>query len=148
MIYIAAVSVAVRLITIAANAQQSPAPIAFTHLTVVDVIAGTIVPDMTVLVDGNRIGQIGKTRTVSLPSGARVVDAVGKFLIPGLWDMHGHNLAGRRDGWWVRSMLVVNGVTGVREMGAMTSASSPPRGTRRRPTAPCSRPRASRLRRR
>ena len=45
------------------------------------------------------------------PPGATVVDAAGKFLIPGLWDMHVH--------WYIRDTLTLftaNGVTGIREM--------------------------------
>ena len=42
-------------------------------------------PDVSVVVRGGLIEQVGK---VAAPEGARVVDGRGKFLIPGLWDMH------------------------------------------------------------
>jgi imidazolonepropionase-like amidohydrolase len=63
------------------------------------------------VVTGERISAIGRAGTVAVPADAQVVDATGKFLIPGLWDMHVH--------WYERSYLplfTVNGVTGVRVM--------------------------------
>ena len=64
-------------------------------------------PDTIVVVDGDRIASIGQT----VPAGARVVDGKGRFLIPGLWDMHVH---------WEQvnylPLFTVNGVTGVRMM--------------------------------
>lgn len=66
---------------------------------------------MTVVVVGDRIGQIGQTAQITFPSNAQVIDASGKFLIPGLWDMHIH--------WYDKGYLplfIANGVTGVRVM--------------------------------
>ena len=51
-------------------------------------------------------------RISSLRPGARVIDATGKFLIPGLWDMHMHL---DPEGKMLR-VLVANGITGIREM--------------------------------
>jgi len=45
---------------------------------------------MTVVITGNRISAIGETGKVRVPQDAQVVDATGKFVIPGLWDMHVH----------------------------------------------------------
>lgn len=45
---------------------------------------------MRVLVTGDRIADVGKSNTVNVPAGASVLDARGKFLLPGLWDMHVH----------------------------------------------------------
>lgn len=73
--------------------------------------------DMTVVITGNRITALGKTGAVSTPQNARIVDATGKFLIPGLWDMHSHVLP------FLNSfpntffpLFVANGVTSVRDM--------------------------------
>ena len=65
------------------------------------------------MITGNRITTIGKTAGVSIPKDAQVIDATGKFLIPGLWDMHVH--------WYgydkaYLQLFIVNGVTGVRVM--------------------------------
>src|ERR1043165_6424057 len=63
---------------------------AITHVTVIDVIKGTARPDTTVLISGNRISTIGPSSEVSPPAGSQSLDGRGKFLIPGLWDMHVH----------------------------------------------------------
>lgn len=88
--------------------------IAITHVQVVDVEAGRLVRDQTVIVRGNRIASVGPARRANVPAGARVVDGRGRFLIPGLWDMHAHTaMPGGRA---VLPLYVVNGVTGVRDM--------------------------------
>jgi imidazolonepropionase-like amidohydrolase len=95
---------------------SAPSAIVMTHVTVVDVETGQLSPDLTVVVSGQRITAIGPS--VRIPAGARVIDARGKFLIPGLWDMHTHAL----DRWpWSSLLNVANGVTGVRDPGAVTS---------------------------
>ena len=57
---------------------------------------------------------------MAAPGGARIVDGSGKFLIPGLWDMHVHTIMGD----WMPGatritlpLMVANGVTGIRTMG-------------------------------
>ena len=88
--------------------------VVFTHVTVIDVTGGPASSDMTVVITGDRITEIAKTATVSMPKDAVVVDATGKFLIPGLWDMHIH--------WYLKDYLplfIANGVTGVRQMWGM-----------------------------
>ena len=70
-------------------------------------------PDMTVDIEGGRIKAIGRTGRVRLPRGAQVIDAAGKFLIPGLWDMHVHFTEAER----TFPLFIANGVTGVRNMG-------------------------------
>src|SRR5688572_184978 len=62
--------------------------VAFVHASVVDVEAGRVLHDRTVVTAGGRIVAVDSGRAA--PRGARVVEARGKFLIPGLWDMHVH----------------------------------------------------------
>src|SRR5260221_5225337 len=76
------------LIATAAGAQQPAAPLVFDGATVVDVVGGKLISDQRVVIEGNRIRAMGSAGAVTLPNGARVVDAKGKYLIPGLWDMH------------------------------------------------------------
>jgi imidazolonepropionase-like amidohydrolase len=108
---------AVIAITQSAWSQISGNPIAFVHVAVVDVRSGEIKPDMTVLLSKNRISQIGLGKTVHVPKNARSIDARGKYLIPGLWDMHVHSLwdASRPPVFF--PLFLANGVTGLREMG-------------------------------
>jgi imidazolonepropionase-like amidohydrolase len=103
--------------------QQSPpaeVPIAITHATVIDATGAPAQRDMTVIVANRTITDVGKSSAVAIPKGAVTIDARGKFLIPGLWDMHVHEIFGD----WIPEeekitppLFVVNGVTGVRDMG-------------------------------
>jgi imidazolonepropionase-like amidohydrolase len=89
------------------------APIVFANVTVIDVKRGKRQRNMTIVVRGDRIAAVGRRSRVSVPVDARIIDARGKFLIPGLWDMHIHA--------WDPSVfypvLLANGVTGIRNMG-------------------------------
>jgi cytosine/adenosine deaminase-related metal-dependent hydrolase len=103
-----------------AQQKQSAQPqtLAFTHVTVIDVAASdagrALRPNQTVVVTGDRITAVGNK--VRIPQGAQVIDAAGKYLIPGLWDMHIHSFTD--NGWeWLFTLLIANGVTGVRELG-------------------------------
>jgi imidazolonepropionase-like amidohydrolase len=69
-----------------------------------------------VVVVGNRIAALGKTGKVRVPKGAQVVDATGKYLIPGLWDMHVHVFAKRSQEKYDFPLFIANGVTSIREM--------------------------------
>jgi imidazolonepropionase-like amidohydrolase len=71
-------------------------------------------PNSTVVIAGGHITSVGPSDRVSIPAGAHVVDGNGKFLIPGLWDMHGHLTDATEDAF---PLLIMNGVTGVRDMG-------------------------------
>jgi len=85
-------------------------PVVFDGVTVVDVEHGTLLPTQRVVIVGNRIQAIGKADAITIPRGAQVVDAHGKYLIPGLWDMHLHTTA-----YIPYLMLIANGVTGMRD---------------------------------
>ncbi len=78
--------------------------------TVIDLASPKPLKNTSVVVSGGRILAIGKN--IKAPPGAQIIDARGKFLIPGLWDMHMH--LGLPDAFF--PMLVANGITGVREM--------------------------------
>lgn len=89
-------------------------PLALTHVSVVDVERGQIAHDFTVVVSSNRIAAVGPKARI--PAGARVINARGKVVIPGLWDMHSHSL----DRWeWSSLLNVANGVTGIRDPAAV-----------------------------
>src|SRR2546425_2714873 len=62
----------------------------FTHVTVIDATGAPAKPDMTVVISGNHIIELGRSGEIRISKDAQVVDATGKFLIPGLWDMHAH----------------------------------------------------------
>lgn len=78
-----------------------------THVTVIDTTGSPAKPDMSVVIRDHRIIAISQT-AAPFPNDTEVVDATGKFLIPGLWDMHVHT--GRGDVFF--PLYIVNGVTG------------------------------------
>jgi imidazolonepropionase-like amidohydrolase len=122
MIYfIALLLLALSLCVSPAQAQPADSkPLAITHITLIDMNGAAPQPDMTIIVSGNRIAAVGRSKTARIPPGAQVVDATGKFLIPGLWDMHIH-LTVIADQEITRHiiapLLLAYGITGVRDMG-------------------------------
>ena len=95
---------------IAASASPPGQPkLVLTHVTVIDATGAPAKPNMIVVIANGRIAAIGEQ--VRIPKDAQIIDATGKFLIPGLWDMHVH--------WSDTAYLplfLANGVTGVRIM--------------------------------
>ena len=91
-------------------------PLVFTRVTLIDMVDAKPKPDMTVIIEGDRIASVGKSSKVRVPKNAQVIDARGKFLIPGLWDMHVHALRPERVAYFF-PLFVANGVTGIRDMG-------------------------------
>jgi Amidohydrolase family len=90
---------------------------AIMHVNIVDVKNEKIIPDKTVLINGDKIEKIGTN--LKLPSNIKIIQGKDKFLIPGLWDMHYHNMddvsAGITDSSLI-PLLIANGITGVRDM--------------------------------
>jgi imidazolonepropionase-like amidohydrolase len=93
-----------------------PPPLVFNHVTVIDVRGGRPEPDMAVVIRSGRIAAVGKSVKTRFPKNSRVVDAAGKFLIPGLWDMHVHLGDDDFDKRSNLRLFIANGVTGVRVM--------------------------------
>lgn len=92
-----------------------PPALAITNVTVVDVAGGPSRPGQTVVISGNRITRVGPAAGTQVPRGARVVDGTGKYVIPGLWDMHSHVVG---YGPTALDLYLAHGVTGIRDMGA------------------------------
>jgi len=92
---------------------QDSQQLVFTHVTVIDMTGARPKKDMTVVISGDRIKEIGPARSTPVPTGAQVVNGTGKFLIPGLWDMHVHFTETER----TFPMFIANGVLGVRNTG-------------------------------
>ena len=85
--------------------------IVFVHVNIVNSDSGTVESDRTVVIENSRIETIGESSKVRIPKNAEVIESNGKFMIPGLWDMHVH--------WYDADYLplfIANGVTGVRLM--------------------------------
>ncbi len=92
-------------------ARRPPAAgLALVHARVLDVERGRWLTDHTVIVKAGRIEAVGLSTRLAPPAGAVVIDAAGKALLPGLWDMHVH--LGASDG----PLNLAAGVTTVRDM--------------------------------
>lgn len=103
----------------------APNTTAIEHVNIVDVVAGAIRNDQTVLISNGRITMAGSAASVALPPDARIISAQGKYLLPGLWDMHVHlrsdsvnpgtRLAAENEA--MLDLFLPNGVVGIAEMG-------------------------------
>ena len=102
--------------TPAATATQD-STLLVTGVNVVDVRTGSVRKDVDIAISGDRIVAMGGNARSILGVGAPTVKAQGKFVIPGLWDMHVHaHRAGRAN--WFYPLFIAHGVTGVREMSS------------------------------
>ncbi len=79
--------------------------------TLIDGNGGTPLQDASIVIEGNRITRITRGQQADDPAAARVIDAQGKYILPGLWDTHTHY----RD--WFAELLISNGVTSVLSYG-------------------------------
>jgi imidazolonepropionase-like amidohydrolase len=103
-----------------AKSPSKPAPtLVFTNVNVVNTRNGGIELGVTVVVTGDRITGVGKVGFVPEGRGVQIINATGKYLIPGLWDMHVHSdfASPAWDERVIYPLYIANGVTGVRDMG-------------------------------
>jgi imidazolonepropionase-like amidohydrolase len=91
-------------------ARTPPKALVINGANLFDSETGKTIPDTTVVVEGNRIKAVGQGLKIKMPAGTEVIDARGKTLMPGLWDMHVH--LGPNDGL----MHLAAGVTTVRDL--------------------------------
>jgi hypothetical protein len=100
-------------------AQTAP-EFAIANVNVVDVRAGVVLPNRTVLIEGGRIVVVAPADQAPLEPGTTVIDASGAYVIPGLWDMHAHLRGNGTPPWlttdWIMPLVLAHGVTGVRDM--------------------------------
>ena len=103
------------------SCSSAPPPfLAITHVTLIDATGAAPQPDMTVFLADEQIAAIGSSNSVFIPRKTKTFDATGKFLIPGLVDMHVHltgasEPTGSRE--FILPLLLANGITTVRDMG-------------------------------
>jgi imidazolonepropionase-like amidohydrolase len=88
---------------------------AFIGATVVDVVGETCAPDQAVLVSGARIRRVGPRAAVAIPPGADRYDVTGRWVLPGLVDMHCHLTGHTYEP--PLELFLLNGVTTVRDPG-------------------------------
>ena len=103
-------------------AAQQGAAVAIEHVTVIDGTGRPAIPDATVLVQGDRIARVARGE-ITLPPGTQRVDGHGKYLIPGLMDIHIHLRGGmgktpdERTGIRALQSYLYCGVTTVLDVG-------------------------------
>ena len=97
------------------------------NATLID--AATLVREnMTVVVQGDEIRSIEKSssKNITIEREDKVIDATGKFLIPGLWDAHVHlTFIPELDYETAYKLFLMNGITSVRDTGAVLSKLRP-----------------------
>jgi hypothetical protein len=105
---------------LAACSSKPPWALAILHVTLIDATGSPPAADSTVVIAGRSIVAAGPAKSTPVPPNASTLDATGKFLIPGLADMHVHLTgAGEPTGSrnFILPLLVANGITTVRDMG-------------------------------
>jgi hypothetical protein len=91
--------------------QKATTPIAIVDVSVFDSKKGKVIPHQTVIIEGGKIKEVGKSKNVKTPANAKTIPGNGKMLLPGLWDNHTHYR--RDDGVY----HLAAGVTNVKDMG-------------------------------
>lgn len=107
----------------AAPPRPAPAPplpeggIAIVHVDVLPMTSDTLLRDMTVVVQGERIVAVGPADRTGVPAGAQVIDGRGRYLLPGLVDAHVH-LTNRMDvDTPMAAVMLAKGVTSAIDLG-------------------------------
>ena len=116
--WVRSTAVIVLLASMQAGAQP-PKSVAFSNVSVVPMTGNQVLENQTVVITGDRITAVGPAKTAKVPDGATRIDGQGKYLMPGLAEMHGHIPGGNAPREFVDNVLflyVAGGVTTVRGM--------------------------------
>jgi hypothetical protein len=91
----------------------------FTNVNVVNVRDGSIAQGLTVVIKRGHITGVAKLGFVAPDHNIQIINANGKYMTPGLWDMHVHSafVSPAWDEKVIYPLYIANGVTGVRDMG-------------------------------
>jgi hypothetical protein len=94
---------------------RAPRSLVIRNGNVFDSEKGVVRPRTSVVITGDRITAVGPADSIRTPAGATVIDATGKSVIPGLWDMHTHLFLGSEE---AGLMQLGAGITSVRDMAS------------------------------
>jgi imidazolonepropionase-like amidohydrolase len=103
----------------AAAIPASPQTTVFVNVTVIPMDTDRTIPSQTVVVRDGRIAEMGAAGDVQPPEGAQVIEGQGRYLMPGLAEMHAHIPPQPDETQWTRDILflyVANGITFARGM--------------------------------
>lgn len=95
-----------------------PHDFAIQNVNIINVENGKVQQQMTVIINGDQIGLIEETTNVELSKSNKIIDGRGKYLIPGLWDMHTHFSSETVTRNSLYPLFIANGITGARVMSA------------------------------
>ncbi|MCH8820542.1 MAG: hypothetical protein IIB03_09530, partial [Acidobacteria bacterium] len=95
------------------QSSAAPSVIVIEGGTLIDGTGAPALLGTRILIEDGRIQKIVQEGELSIPAGARVIDAAGKYIIPGLIDAHVHY-----DMPWLHRLYLANGVTTVRDLGS------------------------------
>lgn len=101
--------------------EKSNEIIVFKNVNLIPMTSEDVIPLQTIIVKKDRIIEIGLSEKVKIPEEAIIIDGTGKFLMPGLADMHVHF-----GGWAIpdANLYLANGVTTIRDLSQGGSVSS------------------------
>lgn len=91
-------------------------PLVVANGNVFDAERGAVLPRTTVVIEGDRITAVGPADDIDTPRGATVIDATGRTVIPGMWEMHGHHNHSSQVQGSLRKLAA--GITTVRDLAA------------------------------
>jgi hypothetical protein len=99
--------------------QAAPAVTAFVDVTVIPMDRESLLEHQTVIVRGDRIAEVGPAASTAVPANARRIEGAGKFLLPGLAEMHAHIPGAQAPPQLIQDILflyIANGITSIRGM--------------------------------
>ncbi len=102
-----------------ANASNKGKITAITHVHLIPMTAEEVIPDQTVIIKDETIETIGAADKIKIPEGATVIEGEGKYLMPGLAEMHAHIPTDQNGADLVKETLFLylsNGITTIRGM--------------------------------
>ena len=100
------------------NTKPAQGPVVIRNGDVFDAERGVMMPKTTIVIRGDRIEAVGPTDAVAVPAGATVIDATGKSVLPGLWDMHTHFQS--TSAIFGSVLQLATGITSIRDLAADT----------------------------
>lgn len=100
-----------------AGAYEAQQGLVLQNVTVVSTRDGSLAAGQSIVIDGGRIVKIGPSAGIRAGGTARLIDASGKYVVPGLLDMHAHAMVHIDEQPSYFPLMLANGITGFREMG-------------------------------
>jgi hypothetical protein len=103
------------LMVVGTTARPQAGKTIFYDGTVIDIKSGKLLKHQEVIVSGGKILAVQPVSKKRLHAGAEMINAKGKYIVPGFWDMHAHVLLDSNYRWQF-PLLIANGIIGIREM--------------------------------